>query len=539
MSHDSNKPGLPPGQASNDAEVSEHPETLPHEAHPTISPEDVSTESDSTQDGDIIDVENNEEVSENPQTLPQKTNRMICAEDVATESDSTQDGDTHNADENPIGDGNRRRRKRRMKLGAIVYCFVLLCLVILVTNGFTGTGHEEHSMFDNNLGALNSTPTVSPTGSQAEVPIGGSPTDTKPSTRTMHPTISAMTPGSTTTPSNQPSTMPTKVATPSPTFGPTSNPTNGPTSGPTPGPTIELLGNSYIIGDLPYTEEEKDRLILHVNSLPDDAEFLVHIGDIRNAEDKSDCKMSEFKMVADILKQSPVPVFIVPGGKQHDQQTLLPSAFVLALTSLFFSLILVALDNEYNDCPNLDESWGDWLSEFADFEKHWDSSLKVNRAPGRPESFYFVHKRMLYIGLNIVGGERSDNAEWESRLSEQWTWTKSLIETHVLSEPSDASGIVIFGHAYPRPHDHATFFEPLRNYIAKELDNEIPILYVNGDQHYYQFDDDFYGQSNFQRIMVEGGSSEPPLKLSVNVPSTSNHDKLNAADVFAHDRHPL
>lgn len=77
------------------------------------------------------------------------------------------------------------------------------------------------------------------------------------------------------------------------------------------------MANSYIIGDLPYTEAEKDRLIKHVNSLPDDAEFLVHVGDIRDAEDESDCKLSEFEMVADILKESPVPVFIVPGGKNR------------------------------------------------------------------------------------------------------------------------------------------------------------------------------------------------------------------------------
>eukprot|EP00980_Cylindrotheca_fusiformis_P007618 scaffold1599_cov115-Cylindrotheca_fusiformis.AAC.3 len=548
-----------------------------------------------------VSVQKTKETSEHPQTLAQTLLRMIFFTDASSESVSTQDSDSDKADENLLANYNKRQRKKRLKIGAAIF-FVLLCLA-LVAYGFLERKFETPSIVNNNRGALNSTPTMAPTdnlvgtGSPTVAKTDPalfltlSPTQTR---TTAYPTISATTypteipsilpsPGPTTTPSLHPSSLPTKVPTPSPTSDPTSPPTNhptaypapaptnepspGPTLAPTPvptpeptalpslyptpsptdeptrkpapsptpeptiqptpsptsGPTFEptppptklptvplaLVGRSYIIGDLPYTEEEKDRLILHVNSLPDDAEFLVHVGDIRNAEDKSDCKMSEFKMVAEILKQSPVPVFIVPG------------------------------DNEYNDCPNLDESWGDWLSEFADFEKHWDSSLKVNRAPGRPESFYFVHKRMLYIGLNIVGGERTDYAEWESRLSEQWTWTKSLIETHVLSEPYDASGVVIIGHADPRPQVHATFFEPLRDYIADELNNEIPILYVNGDLHYFQFDDNFYGQSNFQRIMVEGGSKQPPLKLSVKVPDTSNHDTLKAGGVFAYDRYPF
>ena len=70
-----------------------------------------------------------------------------------------------------------------------------------------------------------------------------------------------------------------------------------------------------MIGDLPYNDKERDRLIYHTNTVPSDAEFLVHVGDIRDAEDQSNCERSEFADVANILKQSPAPVFIVPGGK--------------------------------------------------------------------------------------------------------------------------------------------------------------------------------------------------------------------------------
>lgn len=155
----------------------------------------------------------------------------------------------------------------------------------------------------------------------------------------------------------------------------------------------------------------------------------------------------------------------------------------------------------------------------------------------RPENFYFVHQRMLYIGLNIVGGIRLDIDEWETRLSHQWTWTKELIETHILEESGDAEGIVIFAHADPRPLVHGSFFDPLQSFIAMELNNTIPTIYINGDQHYFQFDDDFYGQPNFHRIMVEGGSSQPPLRMTVTVPTNRTaQEMLPVQDIYEYNR---
>jgi hypothetical protein len=84
-----------------------------------------------------------------------------------------------------------------------------------------------------------------------------------------------------------------------------------------------------VIGDLPYSNIEKQRLVQHVGTLPENAEFLVHVGDIRAATNGINCTLSEFEIVGDILKTSSVPVFIVPGGmygqvlsSQHLRQSL-------------------------------------------------------------------------------------------------------------------------------------------------------------------------------------------------------------------------
>jgi hypothetical protein len=71
----------------------------------------------------------------------------------------------------------------------------------------------------------------------------------------------------------------------------------------------------YVIADVPYNEIEAAELPYQIQSLPSDAEFLVHLGDIREAKGGGTCKLYEYYDVAMMLRQSAVPVFIVVGGK--------------------------------------------------------------------------------------------------------------------------------------------------------------------------------------------------------------------------------
>jgi hypothetical protein len=116
--------------------------------------------------------------------------------------------------------------------------------------------------------------------------------------------------------------------------------------------------------------------------------------------------------------------------------------------------------------------------------------------------------------------------EWASRLTDQVEWTKLLI-----SQYTEANAILIFGHANPT-NDHSKFFDPLRLYIQNDLQNRIPIMYMNGDEHVWHYEPNFYKQRNFLRIQLTGGTKEPPLKVSVNA-SSANHG-VNGA--FSYDR---
>ena len=82
----------------------------------------------------------------------------------------------------------------------------------------------------------------------------------------------------------------------------------------------------YAIGDVPYTRAEAKDLKVQIANIPQDAEFVIHVGDIRTAKAGNLCTLHEYHNVAAILNQSHAPVFIILGG-----------AFsILLLTSSFY-----------------------------------------------------------------------------------------------------------------------------------------------------------------------------------------------------------
>jgi hypothetical protein len=197
-------------------------------------------------------------------------------------------------------------------------------------------------------------------------------------------------------------------------------------------------------------------------------------------------------------------------------------------------LLLIAFyaDNEWNDCPNVNQAWRHWTTVFGDFDKNWDHNFQLTRPADRNECFAFVHKNSLFIGLNLVGGRNHHGGEWSSRLKGQFRWVKQLVESNVLGTSPKAGKVVIFGHANPNG-SHSDFFHPLEDYIRGDLENRIPFLYLNGDGHDFRHDTHFLGKTNFLRIQVEGGTRDPPIQVSVD---TSNVASRDTSGVFSYDR---
>lgn len=354
-------------------------------------------------------------------------------------------------------------------------------------------------------------PTWSPTMSPTFQPTGVSDTPSAipsalPSTLTGIP---SSLPSTVIATSFQPSNSPSSISSQFPTVFPSQNPSSLPSdsSGCNRDGTLPACNTTtfFAIADVPYSDEERLALPQQILSLPEEAEFLIHLGDIRSARDGDRCELNEYQTIAGMLKLSKVPVFLVVG------------------------------DNEWNDCSNIEESWGYWGQELAQFEDHWEHNFEVFRPANRSENFAFVHKKALYVGLNLVAGNVHNETEWIERLTEESVWTIDLIRNHTGGDlfADHVRSVVIFGHANPSAiHNH--FFLPVKEYIRDELDDDIPVMYMNGDAHEWSYDPSYLGENQMLRIQLTGGTSEPPLQVSVTSPDTANASSPEA--VFVYDR---
>ena len=95
---------------------------------------------------------------------------------------------------------------------------------------------------------------------------------------------------------------------------PSSNPSIVTTSPP---PTLTTF---CVIADVPYTDREfielEDQFL---NDTPEDCEFMIHLGDIKNST--TSCNDERYNRVEQLFRKSPIPMFVIVG------------------------------DNEWNDCP--------------------------------------------------------------------------------------------------------------------------------------------------------------------------------------------
>lgn len=230
----------------------------------------------------------------------------------------------------------------------------------------------------------------------------------------------------------------------------------------------------YAMGDVPYAPDEDELLRRQISELPDDADFVVHLGDIKRGLPL--CSESVYRKVARLLRGSTSPVFIIPG------------------------------DNEWNDCFSPDQAWKHWDNYFMRFERHWPHGFSVTRQKVREENFAFVRNDVLFIGLNIVGGRVHDRQEWKLRHASGVDWVKESLR----QAGQRIRSLVVFGHARPAKI-HDDFFDPFST-VAEEFAR--PVLYLHGDGHKWVYDRPFRAK-NILRVEVDQGGIAPPLKVSV------------------------
>jgi hypothetical protein len=245
----------------------------------------------------------------------------------------------------------------------------------------------------------------------------------------------------------------------------------------------DTITTFYVMADAPYTDEERYNLMpKHIAELdPDEGEFVVHLGDLQYAK-VDNCREGAYDEAKQIMKKSQVPAFILPG------------------------------DNDINDCNSMEHGEEMWKKYLATFDKRWDHGFDITRWGDLDESFAFISKQVLFLGLNMVGGQPSSNTEKSNRHQKHLERISSIV-----NEKSDAFKVVVLlAHAEPAEY-HKDFWTGDSGFISimKEMDK--PTIYFHGDWHAYYEREAEFGVTNFMRISTDGESSAPPLLVTIDV----------------------
>ncbi len=231
------------------------------------------------------------------------------------------------------------------------------------------------------------------------------------------------------------------------------------------------------VGDTPYSfahEQALRKNIARLNGDPE-IEFLVHIGDIKPGG-RTPCREYHYRRIADILRTSKKPVFILPG------------------------------DNEWNDCADPKAAWSLWRKHLFGLERSWKKPFRVERQRERPENFAFVRGGVLFLGINLVGGRVHNTVEWSRRHAQNAAWIRRLFR----ERGTGARSAVIFAHygaRFPRSV-YRDFFGRLAE-EARAFGK--PVLFLHGDSHKWEYEEGFLAE-NITRVMI-GFGAEPPQKV--------------------------
>lgn len=228
------------------------------------------------------------------------------------------------------------------------------------------------------------------------------------------------------------------------------------------------------MGDVPYLPYEDEILPIQIDDLPPDSVFAIHVGDIKHGT--TPCDRAVYEKVSGMLAKSKIPLFILPG------------------------------DNEWNDCPDPAAAWELWVEHFRKFDERWKPPFLVERGPKHAENFAFVQNRVLFIGVNIVGGRVHNADEWKQRHADCAVW----IEAKFSEYREQVSAAVVFGHATPAP----TQLDFFGNLNSLALTFEKPILYLHGDGHVWTENRPFEAK-NILRVQVDQGRLGPPVQVTV------------------------
>jgi hypothetical protein len=231
-----------------------------------------------------------------------------------------------------------------------------------------------------------------------------------------------------------------------------------------------------VMGDVPRSEQDdallQKQIIAHNKYSP--SEFMFHVGDIKTGGQP--CDEAVYAKVSGFLQKLSIPTIMLPG------------------------------DNEWNDCDNSAQAWNYWQQYFMRFDQNWSHKFKIQQQETRPENVSFIHNKVLFIGINLVGGTVHDEGEWASMMSDAVEWIKFQFEKN----HSKVYSAVLFAQAHPK-EKHKPFTQPFLG-LCKEFGK--PVLFIHGDGHRWEHVEK-WNEENVTRVQIDQGGIALPLQVTV------------------------
>ncbi|HTQ75395.1 MAG TPA: metallophosphoesterase family protein [Burkholderiales bacterium] len=252
-----------------------------------------------------------------------------------------------------------------------------------------------------------------------------------------------------------------------------------------------------LIGDTPYSEWEASALDAMIDEMNrEELAFVIHVGDITGG--RGPCTDEWYEARKRQFERSTHPFVIVPG------------------------------DNEWVDCHRSGRDPIERLAKFRELFESGDRSLgertlALERQGGRyaeyREHVRWIAGGVLFVGLNVQGSNNNlgrtpaMDAEHRARMAAVIAWMQDSLR---LARDRNLAGMLIFAQADPefgrgarsgRWDGFAEFRDALRD-LALKFGK--PVLFVNGDSHFYKLDkplaDPATGEPipNFTRVIVFG-----------------------------------
>eukprot|EP00986_Skeletonema_menzelii_P020501 scaffold31369_cov166-Skeletonema_menzelii.AAC.2 len=238
--------------------------------------------------------------------------------------------------------------------------------------------------------------------------------------------------------------------------------------------------NFYVLSDEPYDMTDLRQLTKDLENLPEDAEFVIHLGNA-NGSDQSQCQEYGFERAAAVLKECPVPMFVITG------------------------------DKDWAACGSksaAEDALRYWNNVFHQFDKNWDHNFDVHYQGEVVGNFAFLHKGVLFLSVNIVDTD-TEPEEMTDRHERNVMWTKEQLRAY---KSNQFHAVVIFGHSHPSD-DQGEYFWPVIDQI-KNIDK--PVLYLHSNKHgNYEIYTPFDEAKNFKAVQLEKQGREAPMKVTI------------------------